>query len=1298
MNKFVVSNISQLKKLKQKSIGDTTTQVNKKRIDEIIKLYTERKISNVAAAENLIKGLTSSNKKVYDKAFQKYKDNINKFKEAKPLKERMAETKKRKQKNTYFVNFDLYTVRQPKSQKMKPAFKLPDGRHFYIDSFKVRSATVKANEFPRDVIKRRVLRYETREDEALNNENPVFTDLIKLLEQDKDFEDLTDTLKQYYDDLFDAIKVQSVELVNKNGEKFDIMTQNLTDAVNVSVYHDYIHTPIRMEAETIKKAIERGNYIDNLCWVNALNDFYGDTLMSEKSRKRLTRERIIEIIGKKDFDTKGASINDMEKVFKEYNIQVRIFNFFSKLIYKFDPEKRNHHIKTFYAMVKNNHIYVLNHDLKSIQQKQVCDIPVVKASADYYINERDEPPKYKMIQNVNEILKIKTDDETNEVYIVLENNDLTEALFKLISSGYEPRIRFEAGIVSEIRMKFDKIKYIIKTQNLLKTSVDGCIAVSDEKTYNHMNLAMFNFCKSLFIPSQKSFYNDIDVKILDEARTIVPSGIMTKEITNVEAEYYTLVRGNLMSKATTLSEIDLSKAFTSAFLKIDEKPVFNQFDIWKAYDGKIEEHNDFTLYYIKNKHFGKNKFLLNKEYVLLYKLILKEVINDIDVEILYYKTPSQLHKCNHQEIINELWNMSISDDVDEDKYIKKLIANVNFGLLEKGGATDQKSLLFKHLNEALEYQAEYGGKIHKISDREMYDEMIDGDDITEVKQVSLNSNDYYILNLKDQAQLKNGFRYIKELLLQFHNYEMYKSFQRLKGKHIQILSVKTDAFVINTSDVEKAKDALDFNDEIGGWRISKSNNDILFPTTAYEIVENDLIKINTYEHKDIEIKDEYATDDIIEEVKMNNPMMIRGELPGTGKSYICQKMVDKGFKVIFVCPTNKLLQAFEGEAITINKFFGISFGDVKLEAFDYSFFDVIVFDEIYFSSLSIYWRIAQFVEQNKDKKIILATGDTKQLKPVQEITNVQEYDVYADHIINLIFSNSILLKECKRLHTQEDKEKLTNIKIDIFENKLSIKKIINKYNFEYTTDISGSKNNIAFLNNTCKNVSNEIRKLENRKDEYEVGEYLICREYTKTKSGTFNVNFVYKIVYIGGGFLKLKNDKTGKVQPLVIDKVRKNFIFAYCSTCHSAQGSSIDDTITIFDYSHFLVKNYPEWIWTAITRCRDLNKVKFFKYSSDTNDEFNEKCIMSYFERKIEAYKLQDRKAKRKIPKEGYVNGQWFLDNIKNQCNYCGCGFYLDMKNGNITSNLTCQRKDNELTHTLDNIIPYCCRCNCSCK
>ena len=77
-------------------------------VDEIIRLYGERKISNIATAENLIKGLTSSNKKVYDEAFQKYKDSIKELKKKQPLNQRMAETKKRKKKNTYLISFYLY--------------------------------------------------------------------------------------------------------------------------------------------------------------------------------------------------------------------------------------------------------------------------------------------------------------------------------------------------------------------------------------------------------------------------------------------------------------------------------------------------------------------------------------------------------------------------------------------------------------------------------------------------------------------------------------------------------------------------------------------------------------------------------------------------------------------------------------------------------------------------------------------------------------------------------------------------------------------------------------------------------------------------------------------------------------------------------------------------------------------------------------------------------------------------------------------------------------------------------------
>ena len=55
-------------------------------------------------------------------------------------------------------------------------------------------------------------------------------------------------------------------------------------------------------------------------------------------------------------------------------------------------------------------------------------------------------------------------------------------------------------------------------------------------------------------------------------------------------------------------------------------------------------------------------------------------------------------------------------------------------------------------------------------------------------------------------------------------------------------------------------------------------------------------------------------------------------------------------------------------------------------------------------------------------------------------------------------------------------------------------------------------------------VANEIRKLKDRTGEYEVGEFLICREDTKTNNCVFNVNFQYEIVCVDI-FLKLTKCK-----------------------------------------------------------------------------------------------------------------------------------------------------------------------------
>ena len=395
---------------------------------------------------------------------------------------------------------------------------------------------------------------------------------------------------EHYDNLFDAIKIQQVEKISKNGEKFDIMKENLTDGIqHVSMYHRYIYTDVNSNLATLRHAIENSTHIENQCWINSLSDFYQDTLMDYGKRNQLTREKIIEIIGRSDFYRNGASIEEMDKVFKALKIPARIYNSFNKLVYKHEPEHNKRRIKPFYAIVKNSHIYTINNDLKSIEHKQneEEERPLVKASTDYHLNEKEEPPQFKMFRDTHDILKmVSKDKEPKTIHLVPELNTLTEIFFELVNARYEPQIRFQAGKKRQIKMKLKKTTFIIKTQNLIKVSSDGCIAVDNEKTYNNMNDAMFHFNKSLFNPLHKSFYNKVDLEIYNEAKTIPPAGLFTD-------------KGSIPKN---LTEIDISKAYTSRLVGITRVPVFNQFDIWRNYlkEMNFNTMSDYTLFFVED--------------------------------------------------------------------------------------------------------------------------------------------------------------------------------------------------------------------------------------------------------------------------------------------------------------------------------------------------------------------------------------------------------------------------------------------------------------------------------------------------------------------------------------------------------------------------------------------------------------------------------------------------------------------------------------------------------------------------
>ena len=129
--------------------------------------------------------------------------------------------------------------------------------------------------------------------------------------------------------------------------------------------------------------------------------------------------------------------------------------------------------------------------LKDVDDEQLC---LYAPSPNYYINEESEPIKAKMITSIDDIPNIVKDNEDEQTITLIHNeNDLIKCCFDLIKSGYHPKIKFLGNRLTQIYCEFNKVKFIIQTQHLIKSEFDGVVCVNNEDIYNNMNRAMCSF-------------------------------------------------------------------------------------------------------------------------------------------------------------------------------------------------------------------------------------------------------------------------------------------------------------------------------------------------------------------------------------------------------------------------------------------------------------------------------------------------------------------------------------------------------------------------------------------------------------------------------------------------------------------------------------------------------------------------------------------------------------------------------------------------------------------------------------
>ena len=254
------------------------------------------------------------------------------------------------------------------------------------------------------------------------------------------------------------------------------------------------------------------------------------------------------------------------------------------------------------------------------------------------------------------------------------------------------------------------------------------------------------------------------------------------------------------------------------------------------------------------------------------------------------------------------------------------------------------------------------------------------------------------------------------------------------------------------------------------------------------------------------------------------------------------------------------------------------------------------------------------------------------------------------------------------MDNDDEQLKLDQFPLELFDNSNVVENTLRKY-FKFMNNIETFKH-IAYRNETCKIVSDAMRKKLGKSGDYEVDEILLCRKYVKTKKCKIPVNYEFKIAKIEDDIFTLVNELRHEAFELPLDIINKHSIHNYCKTCHSAQGTTINskckechdtnidnsnckacrliNTITMFDWNFFFVNR--KWIWTAVTRVTSLDNVYFYDGKSS---HYNEAVLDNYLNNKVKQYAKQDREANRKWSSND-ITKDWLKPPFGDGCSGCG--------------------------------------------
>lgn len=381
------------------------------------------------------------------------------------------------------------------------------------------------------------------------------------------------------------------------------------------------------------------------------------------------------------------------------------------------------------------------------------------------------------------------------------------------------------------------------------------------------------------------------------------------------------------------------------------------------------------------------------------------------------------------------------------------------------------------------------------------------------------------------------------------------------------------------------------------------------------------------------------------DLSAHHRIAIVSDLPGSGKTWTALKNL-KPEESVVVAPTHMLLKGHRKagwRTYTATKWFGQRVFDQKVRRPGYKIegLKAVMIDEIYMMPLPVLEVLKRDIEEHPEIRFI-ATGDPRQNKPIDDAHN----DALYEDAVRQLFPVQCLLLVMKRLPKQQH-AKLLAMKDHIDSGQtLDPVTFAKKFGIPTCTvaNIDTAKEIVVAASNAY--ACHAVNRRD--KDAAQTGGRWVFKGDTKRFS-SFIMNETYEITDVDeSGQVTFAAEDDVEVTFRSMEEVRRNFRIEGGYTSHALQGSTIEKDIVLAWSADW--PNNDRLVWTAITRCKDLDQLRIAIDHAEVSGGFHK-----HFDAMAKRLNQQDKDAGR--PGRG-VTASEIHELFKRhgfRCLACGC-------------------------------------------